>query len=302
MQKWVILPVALIAIAFSTPANAQVYGWLTANGDTAPVVIGDPSQITSPIQSTIIHGNTKYGYPFNSGCCEAKSSCCQGIWDGYCGSRPCGGCSPRGASSCRLSKGKGGCSMGGGLFGGFSGCGKGHCGKGGCGTSRCGKGGCGTSSCGKGGCGSGYAAQKGFSTGGCSSCGHGGCQGACGCNACGRRRLGLFDWKLSHGKRCGCSACGGGKRHASHGGGCSSCGGGHIYGSPMQSYSSPIKAHEGETHQAPSVNEVPAPAPTPTLGPEIQPPTVHVEPIPASDRSAYHRFFPNGMTFQPIAF
>ena len=301
MQKWVILPVALIAVAISTRANAQVYGWLATNVNPAPVVIGDPAQITSPVQSAVVHESTMHGYPFNSNCCEAKSPCCQGLWDGYCGARGCSGCAQHGAKSCRLStRGKGRS----GFWNGFKGCGCGtHCGyhgcnKGGCGSTGCGKGGCRTGSC---------AVQKTSSKGSCSSCGHGGCKGACGCRACGPRRLGLFDWKLRHGKGCGCSRCAYGKGPRSHGKGCSSCANGHIIGSPIQSYGNPIKVHEGQLQHTPRINEVPAPTPVPppTSGPAIeapQPATVHVEPTSTSDRSANYRFYEYGLIDRPAAF
>ncbi|MBP87561.1 MAG: hypothetical protein CMJ64_12685 [Planctomycetaceae bacterium] len=291
MHKWVTFTVALAAFAVSTPAHAELFGWLSSNGDPAPVVVDQPVQMSTPIQSTYIGGNSKHGYPFRSGCCEAKTSCCQGIWDGYCGGSCFSGTFNRRAKSCRLPNGKGhGCQLGGRFLAGFGGCG--------CG-SPCGFG-YGHSTCGKGTCGK----------GGCGSCGHRSCGGACGCGSCRHGRAGLFDWMhFGHGKGCGCNSCSGGKGHVrfgkghvGHGAGCSSCGGGHVKGWPAQTYDKAIQSHDASTQMAPTPFVIETPGPTPALEAPLPPPPVHTEATPTSDRSAQSRGFPYGVQVRYLGF
>lgn len=311
MHKWVMFSSALLAFAVSTPVHAQTYSWLSSTGPN-PVVTSAPAQITSPVQSTFIHGTGKHGYPFTSGCCEAKTPCCQGLWADYCGGNCFGGCLNRCRTSCPLPKGKGHARHFSGRFlAGFSGCGGcgfgyGHSTCGGCVKGGCAKGGCGKGGCATGRCGKGYSHGFGWATkGGCSSCGHMACMGTCGCNSCGHHRLGLFDWMhRSHGKACGCSRCSHGKGHVSYSKGCSSCGG-HRHSSPTQVYDHPIQMHSAPSviKEAPALEEAPTPAPSPAPALEAPtPPQVHVEPMPASEHSARVWFFSYPGQMQQVSF
>ena len=123
----------LILIAISTPAHADIFGIFASNGGPEQVIDG---HAYGPTQSTIVDGSM-HGYPFYSGCCEQKSPCCQGLWDGYCGSKGCGMKSSCGRGCGRT---KGGCGCGTGVAMGYSYHGMG--GKGGCGG--CGSKGCDT--------------------------------------------------------------------------------------------------------------------------------------------------------------
>jgi hypothetical protein len=262
----------LIAFAISTPAHADIFGIFASNGGPEQVIDG---HAYGPTQSTIVDGSM-HGYPFYSGCCEQKSPCCQGLWDGYCGSKGCGMKSSCGRSFARA---KGGCGCGTGVAMGYghSSCGKGNCGKGGCGAPAP----CGYS--GKSGWGYSYRGMGG--KGGCGGCGSKGCDT---CDPCAPKRhcrLGLFDW-MHYGRGHGCNACGGV--------GCSSCGdgkggygkGGYIDYAPIQGY--------GESYYG-----------TPTEAQEestLQPPEVLVEPTSISDRSAWRRQVPTNPFSRPLGY
>ncbi|MCA9145368.1 MAG: hypothetical protein KDB05_21375 [Planctomycetales bacterium] len=266
----------LIAFAISTPAHAEIFGFLSSNGGPEQVVDG---HVYAPTQSTVVDGSM-HGYPFYSGCCEQKSSCCQGLWDGYCGSKGCG------MHSCRLGyrghlKGGCGCDTGVAMGYGHSSCGKGGCGMGGCGYPAP----CGSKF------GWGHMSHRGLGgKGGCGGCGSKGCDT---CDPCAPKhhcRLGLFDWlHFGHGHGCGvcggvgCSSCSGGKGGYGKGGYGK---GGYIEYAPTQGY--------GESYYG-----------TPTEAQEessLQPPEVLVEPTSISDRSARRRPVPANSFARPYGF
>ncbi|MBC8354170.1 MAG: hypothetical protein H8E66_19430 [Planctomycetes bacterium] len=222
------LSAMLIAFAISTPAQADIFGIFSSNVGPEQVVEG---HAYAPTQSAVVDGSM-HGYPFYSGCCEQKSSCSTGLWDGFCSSKGCG------TKSCRSR------CQGRGLHG--------HA-KGGCGY---------TDACGCGGKSSwGHLSYRGLGRkGGCgvgNPCGSKGCDT---CDPCGPKhhcRLGLFDW-LHFGQGHGCSVCGDV--------GCSSCAGGkggfskggYIEHAPVQGYDkayygAPTEAIDNPTPQPPEV-------------------------------------------------
>jgi len=270
------LSVMLIAFAISTPAQADVFGIFSSNGESEQIMDG---QVYAPAQSTIVDGSI-HGYPFYSGCCESKSSHLDSLWDGYCGSKGCGMKSPR-VRQHRSPKGGCGCGAGCGMAYGHSNCGKGGCGKGGCGyVDPSGFGG--KSSRG------GHVSYRGL--GGKGGCGIGGPCGSKGCDTCEscapkHCRLGLFDWlHFGHGHGCdicgdvGCSSCGGGKGGFSKGG--------YIEHRPAQGYDKsyygvPTEVQENST---------------------LQPPEVILEPTSVSDRSAWRRQVPVNPFTRPLGY
>ncbi|MCA9121237.1 MAG: hypothetical protein H6822_21685 [Planctomycetaceae bacterium] len=255
------LSALLIAIALSTPAHADIFGFLASNNGPEPVMDG---HVYAPTQSNVVD-NSMHGYPFYSGCCEQQSSCCQGLWDGYCGSKCCGMKSRR-IGHCGYAKG--GCGCGPVVGYGYSGCGKGGCGY----ADPCGCGGKG---------GFGHSSYRGY-------CGKGGC-GSKGCDPCApcaprhHCRLGLFDWlHFGHGYACGvcgdvgCSSCGGGKGGYGKGG--------YIDYAPTQSYGESYYGVPTEAQEESS----------------LQPPEVLVEPTSISDRSAWRRQVPTNPFARPL--
>ena len=85
MYKLLTLSIVLLATAMNTTVTAaDFFRRLVANGDPAPVVVDAPQQMDYPTQGNY---GSKSGYPFYSGCCEQNSSCCDGLWDGYCGGK-----------------------------------------------------------------------------------------------------------------------------------------------------------------------------------------------------------------------
>ncbi len=206
MSKWFIVP-ALMVLASSTPTHAD---WFKFSRGL------ESSVFTSGGGGTVVFENGKgipsygapHGYPFYSGCCEARSHGCRKLWAGYCSksrsprSHCSRGCRSMGwhAKGCH-SKGCGG------------GCGKSYRGH----RHRRSSCGCGVSSCGGCGGGKGHFSGKGSYFG-----------GSCGCGApasfggrCGRcRRKSLFGWMNSgHHSDCGCdgTVISGGKIHGGKG-------------------------------------------------------------------------------------
>ncbi|MDA1054244.1 MAG: hypothetical protein O3C40_27675 [Planctomycetota bacterium] len=265
------LSVMLIAFAVSTPAHADNFGFFASNVGPEQIVDGS---VYGPMQNGVVDGSM-HGYPFYSGCCEPKSSCCEGLWDGFCGSQGCGMKAGRARYHGHV-KGGCGCGASGGMVQGYSSYGKGGCGS--------------ADSCGWGGKSSGrHMSYRGL--GGKGGCGKGSCgvAGACGskgcntCDPCGPKhqcRLGLFDW-LHFGHGHGCSVCGGV--------GCSSCAGGkggYMNYGPVQGYDKSYYGTPTETDENPT----------------LQPPEVLVEPTPVSDRSAWRRQAPVNPFARPFSY
>ncbi|MEO8494336.1 MAG: hypothetical protein ABI614_04650, partial [Planctomycetota bacterium] len=254
--------VMLVAFAVSTPAHAQVFGFLSSNGGPEQMMDGNAY---APTQSAI-GDQPMQGYPFYSGCCDSNGSSYAGLWDGYCGSKGCGT-----KAHCGRHHGgmKGGCGTG---------CGDSMCGKGGCGHGGYGHGSYKFGVVGYGGYGYPAPYQFGGKSGWSGHASHhgGGGKGCDPCDPCAPKhhcRLGLFDW-MHFGRGHGCNVCGGA--------GCSSCDGGkggfskggYIEQAPVQGYD---KNYYGTPTEAQENN------------PSLQPPEVLVEPTPVSDRSAWRR-------------
>jgi hypothetical protein len=258
--------VMLVACAISTPAHADVFGFLSSTSGPEQIVDG---QVHAPTQNGVVDGSM-HGYPFYSGCCESDSSYGKGLWDGYCGGKGCGMKAPRVRHH-------------GGL-------------KGGCGSDACCGMGYGHSPCAYGGCGGfggkarfgGYLSYRGMGgKGGCeigSPCGGKGCDT---CDPCAPKhhcRLGLFNWMhFSHGHGCdvcgdsGCSSCDGGKGGFGKGG--------YMEYAPAQD--------SGESQHG---------APTEAQENSLQPPEVLVEPTSISDRSAWRRQLPTNPFTRPLGY
>ncbi|HUG67696.1 MAG TPA: hypothetical protein VMM76_08085 [Pirellulaceae bacterium] len=267
--------VLLVAFAVSTSAHADTFGFLSSSGGPEQIIngYGDTS-----VQSTVGDG-AMHGYPFYSGCCEQKSSCCEGLWEGYCGSKGCGMRPPRIRHHGHHGGMKGGCGCGAGVAMGY---GHGSWGKGGCGYAA---------PCGGGKSGRAHLSYRGL-----------GGKGGDLCDPCAPKqcRLGLFDWMhFGGGHACGvcggagCSSCAGGKGGFSKGGfskgGFSKGGygtGGYMDYAPVPGYGesyygTPTDAYEEST---------------------LQPPEVLVEPTSISDRSAWRRPVPTNPFARPLGY
>jgi hypothetical protein len=119
MSRWYAVPTALLVLAVAAPANAD---WpVRVRGVSQQVltslnrVSGEPVVVDGDMYGGTYMGMAPQGYPFYSGCCEPRSSCCQSLWSGFC-FEPRGWCHRRahshcgcGVSSCDgCGKGKGG--------------------------------------------------------------------------------------------------------------------------------------------------------------------------------------------------
>ncbi|MEX0819244.1 MAG: hypothetical protein WD070_06615 [Pirellulaceae bacterium] len=258
------LSVLLIAFAISTPAQADIFGVFASTGGPEQIV---EDHAYGPAQSSVSDGSM-HGYPFYSGCCEPQSSCCQGLWDGFCASKGCGMTSGRLRHHAHQKGGLGN-GFAGGMVHGHGGFGKG-------GGGHAGLGGWGNKSS------WGHKSFRGL--GGKGSCGLGGVCGSKGgdiCDPCGPKgcRLGLFDW-LHFGRGHKDSDCGdvGGK-------------GGYAGYAPI--HSAPIHGYDNSYDGSPI---------EPRDNSSLQPPEVLVEPTPTSNRSASRRQLQTNPFWQPLSY
>lgn len=108
MSKWFIASTALILFAAASPVQADLFSSLNG-GYASPTFTSAGGEIIMMGGKGIPSYSTPHGYPFYSGCCEPKSSCCASLWAGYRHRSRCHfGCKPRihhGCGSCTSGKG-----------------------------------------------------------------------------------------------------------------------------------------------------------------------------------------------------
>ena len=88
MSKWFAVFAALIVIVSAAPASAE---WSRrANTTVAASSVGGGVIMHGEIYGGgKSYGMAPQGYPFYSSCCEPRSSCCRGLWAGFCGQSRC---------------------------------------------------------------------------------------------------------------------------------------------------------------------------------------------------------------------
>lgn len=92
-MKHIVLTLAIACLALSSTARADVWGRVIPNTSVARMQekvepapdLNEKSAVQAP--GPVIQSD---GYPFADRCCANKSTCCDGIWDGYKSSCGCG--------------------------------------------------------------------------------------------------------------------------------------------------------------------------------------------------------------------